>query len=150
MIAGNGNGSLYGAGGRNVLRGYTGNNKEVGSTFFVLGVNDGAVNTIRDFEFVGEGDNSDTIEIDVNSNHIKSLAISGENLVFEVENSEGVVEKGILEGAVNKDGTGNDFQISGAVAQVDKNKLVYDNYADYYYATGVNASVVVVIFSYEP
>ena len=144
LTAGNGATTLYGAGGKNTLVGADFKARDAGSTFVVLGVYDGAVNTIENFGFVGKTDYVDTIEFDFNTNHIKSLTVNSSNqVVFEVENSVGVVEKAILDKGANTDGTGNDFSVAGTVAQVAKNKLVYDNSAEYYYASGNNATVTI-------
>ncbi|MBE8951554.1 MAG: hypothetical protein SR1Q7_00210 [Quinella sp. 1Q7] len=144
LIAGAGNTSIYGGGGTNILSGYGGRDKEGSTTFMVLGVNDGAVNTISGFEFVGEHNyidaplvTADQIETDIENNHFSNVAIVGDDLLIEVTgNSTGVSEKALLVG-----GAGKNFAVNGIVAQVGSTAVNVDDKAEYYLATGANATV---------
>ena len=148
LTAGIGNASLYGDGGRNLLEGYTGSDKQGRTTFVVLGVNDNAYNIITGFGFITDKNfnaTADEIEIDIEYNHVSDVkVVNGTDLQIEVRNANNEhPETAIIKGAVNSNGYGKDFNISGAVAQVGTDKLNVDNYADFYVATGSNATVTV-------
>ena len=150
ITAGKGNGSLYGGGGINVLNGYTGSDKEGSSTFFVFGGNDGAVNTINNFEFV-ESNNyvnaanvtADELNTDIANNRFSGVAVVNNDLLVEVtSNSTGETEKALIKGAKDSvTGYGKDFAVNGLVAQVGDTKVNVDGTADYYLATETNARV---------
>ena len=144
LIAGAGNTTIYGGGGTNILSGYGGRDKEGSTTFMVLGGNGGAVNTISGFEFVGEHNyidaplvTADQIETDIENNHFSNVAIVGDDLLIEVTgNSTGETEKALLVG-----GAGKNFAVNGIVAQVGDTAVNVDDKAEYYLATGANATV---------
>lgn len=153
FIAGKGNTSLYGAGGKNLLVGYNdgseGNKtKEGHTTFFILGQNGTAVNTIQNFAFVGD-DNytnnsiaADMIEIDVENNFVtaNSVEVSNSDVVFSVENRN----TGVRESVLVKDAAGKDMRVTDSVvAQVAEEELNFDKFANFYLATGKNATVKV-------
>ncbi|MBE8953007.1 MAG: hypothetical protein SR1Q7_07680, partial [Quinella sp. 1Q7] len=150
LIAGKGNTSLYGAGGLNVLGGYSGTDKEGSTTFFVIGGNDGAVHTINNFEYV-ESNNyvnalnvtADQIETRIEENHFSNVAVVGDDLLLEVtSNYTGETEKALLTDAIDTvSGYGKDFAVNGLVAQVGDTKVNVDGTADYYLATETNATV---------
>ena len=150
ITAGKGNGSLYGGGGINVLNGYSGSDKEGSSTFMVLGGNDGAVNTINNFEFVGSNNfvnaanvTADQLNTDIAKNHFSGVAVVDNDLLVEVtSNSTGETEKALLKGAMDSvTGYGKDFAVNGIVAQVGETKVHVDSNAEYYLATGTDATV---------
>lgn len=150
ITAGKGNGSLYGGGGINVLNGYIGSDKEGSSTFFVFGGNDGAVNTINNFEFV-ESNNyvnaanvtADELNTDIANNRFSGVAVVNNDLLVEVtSNSTGETEKALIKGAKDTvTGYGEDFAVNGLVAQVGDTKVNVDGTAEYYLATETNARV---------
>ena len=85
LMGGQGDASLYGDGGNNLLVGYNGTDgdKEGQTTFMVLGDADGAANTITGFEFVTDDNYTDTekvtadkLEVDLNTNHVHRIDIS--------------------------------------------------------------------------
>ncbi|MBE8951553.1 MAG: hypothetical protein SR1Q7_00205 [Quinella sp. 1Q7] len=143
LTAGSGNTSIYGGGGTNILSGYSGRDKSGSTTFFLLGVNDKAVNTINDFEFVGSDNyggvksTADALEIDIENNHFSDVKIDGNDLVIDVTKNDGTAtERAVLEG-----GLGKDFVVNGLVAQVGDTAVNVDDKAQYYLALGANATV---------
>ena len=151
FFAGKGNTWLYGDGGKNLLVGYEGADKEGQTVFYVLGNEDGAAHTISGFNYVTDNNYTDTkkvtadaLEFDLDDNQITRIDISGNDLVFEITDKAGNdTESALLLDAINEDGTGKDFIVSDNVAQVAEDTLVFDQFADYYYATGKNATVEV-------
>lgn len=154
LMGGQGDASLYGDGGNNLLAGYNGTDgdKEGQTTFLILGNAVGAANTITGFEFVNDDNYTDTekvtadiLDVDLNTNHVHRIDISGEDVLLEViNNGNGVTEKVLIEGAVGKDICLSDRRSnSSLVAQVNTDTLNFDKYAGYYYATEKNATVVV-------
>ena len=152
LIAGVGDTSLYGAGGLNVLNGYDGSNgdKEGSTTFFVLGVSDGAVHTISGFEFVKEHNyidaplvTADNINNDLEYNYISNVAIIDDDLLMEVtKRGVGTKERALIVDAIDTvSGYGKDFVVNGLVAQVGENKVNVDKFASFYLATDANATV---------
>lgn len=160
FFAGKGKSSLYGAGGKNLLVGYrdaTDDNitKEGSTTFFVLGQADTGVNTIESFAFVNDNNytnNSivaDMIEIDTANNIVTkdSVEISGKDIVFSVENRNTKVRESVLvkdAASSYEDEHVRDFRITESVtAQVADDDLYFDKFANFYMATGKNATVKV-------
>lgn len=160
LIAGSGNTSMYGADGNNLLVGYTGDatTKTGHTTFWVLGYEGGANNTIQGFAFINDDkwtNNSiaaDAMEVQVETNYVKSADIneSGQ-LVLEVTNrtyadvSESVIiEDGVTTGIDHiRDITFTATNSNGdsVVGQVADNNLYIDRFANYFVATGKNATV---------
>lgn len=141
LVAGAGESSLYGAGGKNTLIG--GVDDKYGSTeFFVQGINKGAQNVIRGFEFIENGgantatfdnlnlgmsDNNDVIDIKVNGNNVE-LAVRG--------NESEATEKVTIEGAAGKEFLVDRGTDSETVAQIAATEVTVNNdYVDYYQAT---------------
>jgi hypothetical protein len=157
LSAGVGNASLYGGGGRNVLQGYdnTNGDKVGNTTFFALGRNDGAVSIIENFEFVGSNNyrnaalvTADALETNIENNRFSNVAITedGDLLLEVTNNSTGAVEKLLISDALDtttSDGYTQDFVVNGVVAQVGNNVVNYDQYADFYFAQGADATVKV-------
>ena len=153
LIAGVGDTSIYGAGGLNSLVGYDGSNgdKEGSTTFFVLGVNDGAVHTISGFEFVTDNNfidapivTADEINNDLENNYISNVAIVDDDLVMEVT-KRGVETKehALIVDAMTDDGYSKDLVVNGVVAQVGDTNVNVDKFASFYLATGTNATAKV-------
>ena len=160
LIAGSGNTSMYGADGNNLLVGYTGDatTKTGHTTFWVLGYEGGANNTIQGFAFINDDkwtNNSiaaDAMEVQVETNYVKSADIneSGQ-LVLEVTNrtyadvSESVIiEDGVTTGIDHiRDITFTATNSNGdsVVGQVADDNLYIDRFANYFVATGKNATV---------
>lgn len=155
LMGGQGYASLYGDGGNNLLVGYNGTDgeKEGQTTFLVLGNAAGAANTITGFEYVSDDNYTDTekvtadiLEVDLNTNHVERIDISGDNdVLIEVKNNNNDnVEKALIVGAVGEDICLSDLRSnSSIVAQVNTDKLEFDKYASYYYATEKNATLTV-------
>ena len=144
LIAGNGDATLYGGGGKNVLIGYNEEDRDARTAFFVLGAENGARNTIQGFTFASDvEDNSlaDVLEIGLkDKNYVSNVYLKGdEDVVIEVSNSTGTkTETAIVEGAVGKN-----MLVSNYVAQVNKTSLTYDGDANFFVATGKNATITV-------
>lgn len=152
FFAGRGNSHLYGDGGKNLLVGYEGTDKEGQTTFYVLGNAAGAANSIQAFDFVDDDNytnnnriTADKIEVDLPTNVVSRVDLSGDNVVMEVTKLDGsATESVVIEGAkgnnvlVNGDGL-----VADVVAQVGDDELTFDKFANYYNATGKNAVVTV-------
>ncbi len=148
LIAGSSENSIYGAGGHNLLQGYSGDDKDGSTKFFVLGANDGAANTISNFAFVNaenRATSADVIEIDAGANFIKpeSIAVRGDDVAFTVENSRtGAKESVLIENAASTSDNVKDMYITDdVIAQISANDLCFDEFANFYVATGNNATV---------
>ena len=148
LIAGSSENSIYGAGGHNLLQGYSGDDKDGSTKFFVLGVNDGAANTISNFAFVNaenRATSADVIEIDAGANFIKpeSIAVRDDDVAFTVENSRtGAKESVLIENAASTSDNVKDMYITDdVIAQISANDLCFDEFANFYVATGNNATV---------
>lgn len=155
LIAGNGNTSLYGDGGKNWLEGSydydeTLSDKEGRVTFFVIGNANGAANTISNFEYVSDNNYKDTsrvtadqIEILEEQSEVVYADVSNNDVYIEVasfggENKESVVLKNAIDTVT---GYGKDFIVSGNVAQVGKDKVLVDRFGEFYMATEKNATI---------
>lgn len=154
LIAGVGYASMYGDGGNNHLYGYEGDDKEGTTTFMVLGNANGAANTIEGFNWVEDDNYTDTqkvtadkIEVDLNTNHISTVDISGNDVVFTVTRNDDPsrIETAIVKDGVGKDIWFNDIREGGSaiVAQVGTDSVVFDKYANYYNAQEGDAVVEV-------
>ena len=156
FIAGSGTGSIYGAGGKNMMIGYNDTGDKTGQTsFFVAAANDGAANTISSFNFVDDDNynlntnkiTADRLDIEVAYDEVRTadgaVDVSGDNVVMFVNNrNNSNVESVIIEGA-----RGKDFAVSGddgdVIAQVNTDSLKADKFANYFVATGKNATLTV-------
>ena len=146
LQAGNGYTSLYGGGGRNLLVGYGAEDRDANVTFFVLGSAAGARNTIQGFAFLDDvKERSFADKIEVAGNAVTNVEIRGdENVLLEVTGSTGATESVLIEGAAStSDNKKNMYVTDKVIAQVSKNDLVYDGTANYFVATGENASITV-------
>ena len=143
LRAGIGETSLYGAGGQNVMVGYSGEDKDSRTTFFVLGDSAGARNTIQSFAFVDNvADKSlaDVIEIQTDRNYTSGVTANGNNVVIEISSrTTGATERVVVEGAMGQ----NMFVTDKVIAQVNATTLDYDGTANYFVATGANAVLTV-------
>ena len=144
LTAGVGNATLYGGGGKNVLVGSAENEDRDGRvSFFVLGAENGARNTIQGFTFeddVADKSLADVLEVGLkDKNYVSNVYIKGEDVVVDVSNSAGTVtETAIVEGAVGKN-----MAVSDRMAQVNTTSLTYDGDADFFVATGSNAAITI-------
>ena len=138
LQAGAGETSLYGAGGNNVLIGYNGSDKFGSTEFFVLGMNDGAVNLIQDFQF-GVTETSDKLTLDLANNDVTEIvATTGGSVTLQIKNGDNV-ETAVIENAVGKDFMVDD----NTIAQIGTTSVTFDGVADFYDATEENATVKV-------
>ena len=133
IYAGAGGTTIYGGGGRDTLIAYSGDDKESGSLFRA---NTGKA-TIEGFEFLTE-DNEDTADkVDTFDQVIEDLRVSDSDLTVTTANGRLM----LLGGA------GQDIKYSregvDIIAQVNKDELIFDGTANYYEATGKNATVTV-------
>ncbi len=147
FYAGSGNTYMYGDGGRNLMVGYNGLDKEGQTYFYVLGNADGAANTITGFNWVTDDNYTDTKKVtadvlllDLDDNNLTRLDISGDDVVIEVTSKDGSdeTESAVIVGAV-----GQDMIVDETIVQIGDDKLVFDQFADFYYAAGKNATVEV-------
>ncbi len=160
FIAGRGETHLYGDGGKNLLIGYDGTDgdKEGQTIFYVLGNAYYAANTIQAFNFVDDDNytnnskiTADKLEFDLPTNHVSKVAVSNDDVVVEVtKNGSFVMESVVIEDAIDTvSGTAKDILIAGdgivedVIAQVGTDKLHFDKFANYYNATGKNATISV-------
>ena len=142
LVAGIGESSLYGGGGKNVLVGSTGTEK-VGSTeFFVIGINNGAQNTISNFEFIADGGSNQATFDDLNlgmadGNEVTDIKVSGNDVVLAVKGNEsGATERVTIEGAAGKEMLVDRGMQTETVAQIASNVVTVNNsYVDFYAAT---------------
>ena len=156
FLAGRGETHLYGDGGKNLLVGYNGDDKEGQTTFYVLGHSNDAANTIQAFDFVSDDNytnnnriTADKLEVDLNTNYVNRVELSNDDVVVNVTNLDGsATESVIIQGVVDSlTGYGQDILISGdgvvddVIAQVGGDKLNFDKFANYYNATGKNATI---------
>lgn len=143
LVAGTGESSLYGAGGKNVLVGSTGNDDKVGSTeFFVIGINNGAQNTIQGFEFIENGGSNQATFDNLNlgmsdGNDVTDIQVEGNNVVVAVKGAEsGALEKVTIEGAAGKEMLVDRGTQTETVAQIAATEVTVNNsYVDFYAAT---------------
>ena len=149
LVAGTGESSLYGAGGKNILVGSTSADKFGSTEFFVQGINNGAQNVITNFEFVESGgantatfdnlnlgmaDGNDVVDVKANADGSVSLAVKGDE--------SGHIEKVTIEGAAGKEMLVDRGTNSETVAQIAASVNTVDNsYVDFYYASEKNATV---------
>lgn len=151
LVAGVGESSLYGGGGKNVLVGQAGNEDKVGSTeFFVLGINNGAQNTITGFEFYDGSneatmdvltlnlDENDVTDVKANADGSVSIALKGK--------ADGSTEKVIIEGAAGQEFLVDRGGVSESGVQIAASEVTVDadaNTVDFYYASEDNATVLI-------
>lgn len=152
FFAGRGNTYIYGDGGKNLLVGYEGLDKEGQTTFYVLGHSQYAANTIQAFDFVSDDNytnnnriTADIVNVDLPTNFVSRVDLSNDNVLMEVTNRDGsTTESVIITGAKNKDIlVSGDGIVADVVAQVGDDTLIFDKFANYYNATGKNATVTV-------
>jgi hypothetical protein len=138
FVAGTGATSLYGGAGNNTL---VGNADQTSATeFFVLGNENGAANTIQNFQF-----GTDFINTDFEQNYISGVAIVGDDVKLTVTKREGTTsETALIEGAVDggniKVGSGGD---AVAVGQFGSTAVTVDGEATYFDAVTNGATVKV-------
>lgn len=149
IVAGVGESSLYGGGGKNVLVGQAGNPDKNGSTeFFVLGINNGAQNTITGFEFY-DGKNEATMDVltlNLNENDVtdvKANADGSVNITLKGKES-GSTEKVTIEGAAGQEflvDRGGEFESGVQIAATEVTVDADANTVDFYYASDKDATV---------
>ena len=133
IYAGVSGSTIDGNGGRDTLIGYSGDDKETGSLFRA---NSGKA-TIEGFEFLTEGNEDTADKIDTYDQVIEDLRASDSDLTVTTANGRMVIIGG----------AGKDIKYSregvDIIAQVNKDELIFDGTANYYEATGKNATVTV-------
>lgn len=138
LVAGTGATSLYGGAGNNTL---VGNSDQTAATeFVVLGNENGAANTIQNFQF-----GTDFINTDFEQNYISDVALVGNDVKLTVTKREGTTsETALIEGAIDggniKVGSGGD---AVAVGQFGSTAVTVDGEATYFDAVTNGATVKV-------
>lgn len=122
---------------KDLLVGYSGSDKSGATNFFYV-KGDGK-DTISGFAYL-TSENADTAdEINFLENSVTKIHIVDDDVYLTVENDDDVLK---VEGAVGKD-----FKVrnnnTAVIAQVNTDRLTYDGRANYFYATGKNATLTV-------
>ncbi|MBR4641989.1 MAG: hypothetical protein IKO74_04620 [Selenomonadaceae bacterium] len=144
LVAGTGEGSLYGGGGKNNLVGSSSEDKMGSTEFFVLGINNGAQNTISGFEFIENGGGNtatfDALTIDMGENGVTDIkANSDGSVTLAIQGNRG--EGGATEKVTIENAAGNEFLVDRGtefetVAQIAATEVTVNNsYVDFYCAT---------------
>ena len=138
LMGGSGDSSIWGGGNsKDLLVGYSGSDKSGATNFFYV-KGDGK-DTISGFAYL-TSENADTAdEINFLENSVTKIHIVDDDVYLTVENDDDVLK---VEGAVGKD-----FKVrnnnTAVIAQVNTDRLTYDGRANYFYATGKNATLTV-------
>ena len=149
LVAGTGETSLYGGGGRNLLIGNTDKDKFGSTEFFVLGINNGAQHTIRNFEFIEDGGTNrntfDALTLDLANIEVTDIKVVDSNVEVAIKGNEsGAVEKFTIEGAAGKEFLVDRGGECETVAQIAAKEVTVKNeYVDFYYASDKDATVKV-------
>ena len=150
LVAGTGESSLYGGGGQNLLVGSTGNANKTGSTeFFVIGIHNGAQNSITGFEFIANGGNNQATFDNLNlgladGNQVTDLVANADGSVsLGVKGDEsGALEKAVIAGAAGQEMLVDRGTDTESVVQIASSVVtVNHDYVDFYAATDTNATV---------
>ncbi len=150
LVAGTGESSLYGGGGQNVLIGSTGNANKTGSTeFFVIGIHNGAQNSIAGFEFIANGGSNQATFDNLNlgladGNQVTDLVANADGSVsLGVKGDEsGALEKAVIAGAAGQEMLVDRGTETESVVQIASSVVTVNNsYVDFYAATDTNATV---------
>lgn len=155
FFAGRGNTYLYGDGGKNLLVGYTGDDKEGQTTFYVLGHAADGVHSIQAFSFVYDDNytndsriTADKLDFDLATNYVSRASLSNDDVVIEVTNRDGsmTTESVVIQGAKGQDilVEASDYLGYDVIAQINDENLVFDKFANYYNAQGKNATISVI------
>ncbi|MBR6888902.1 MAG: hypothetical protein IKN16_10750 [Selenomonadaceae bacterium] len=149
LIAGTSESSLYGGGGQNFLQGTTSENKAGSTEYFVIGIHNGAQNTISGFEFINDGATNQATFDNLNlgmadGNNITGVKANADGSIsIDVKGEEsGATEKVTIEGAAGKEMLVDRGTQTETVAQIaaSANTINHD-YVDFYLATEKNATV---------
>ena len=138
LMGGSGDSSIWGGGNsKDLLVGYSGSDKSGATNFFYVKGN--GKDTISGFAYL-TSENADTAdEINFLENSVTKIHIVDDDVYLTVENDDDVLK---VEGAVGKD-----FKVrnnnTAVIAQVNTDRLTYDGRANYFYATGKNATLTV-------
>ena len=149
LVAGTGESSLYGGGGQNVLLGNTTSSKTESTEFFVIGIHNGAQNSIAGFEFIASGatntatfdnlnlglaDGNEVTDLKANADGSVSIAVKGQET--------GATEKATIGGAAGSEFLVDRGTDTETVAQIAASVVTVNNsYVDFYAATETNATV---------
>jgi hypothetical protein len=145
IVTGLGSSSVWGGGSSNdIFISRQASGKSGSSTFFYI--NGDGKDTIKNFEFLAsDASNSVTADvINVLGTAVKGAEIDGNNVVIQLASNDD--DRLTIENAVGKDFIveyGNVGAFETLVAQVHNNSLTVDGLANYYQATGKNATVSV-------
>ena len=133
IVAGVGNTSMWGAGAGNDW--LVGSNSTVksGATSFFFADGDGH-DTITNFEFLTSENRNTADKVDTYGGLITGAKVSGNDVIIEFSNMD--------DRLTVKDGRGQNIKVGDTlVAQLNSESLNYDGIANYFMATGKNASV---------
>ncbi len=130
LTAGTGDNSIWGAAGNDLLVGNKSAAKD-GATEFFFTTGDGH-DTIKNFEFLAD-DSTTADKINVGDNAVTDVAITNGNVRVQIGDDWLTLE----------DAQGESFRINDFVAKVDSTKLAFEDAANFYVATGHNATLTV-------
>ena len=149
LVAGTGESSLYGGGGQNLLVGNTTTSKSESTEFFVIGIHNGAQNSITGFEFIADGasnqatfdnlnlglaDGNEVTDLVANADGSVSIAVKGQE--------SGATEKAVIAGAAGAEMLVDRGTDTETVAQIANSVVTINHdYVDFYAATEKNATV---------
>ena len=149
LVAGIGETSINGGGGRNLLIGNNSKDKFGSTEFFILGTNNGAQHTIRGFEFIEDGgtnrDTFDALTLDLANIEVTDIKVVDSNVEVAIKGNEsGAVERFTIEGAAGKEFLVDRGGECETVAQIAAKEVTVKNeYVDFYYASDKDATVKV-------
>ena len=149
LVAGTGESSLYGGGGQNVLLGVDSSLKSGSTEFFVIGIHNGAQNSIGGFEFVADGATNQATFDNLNlgmadGNDVTDIkVVNGTDVAIAVKGGEsGATEKATIVGAAGAEMLVDRGTDTETVAQIAASEVtISHDYVDFYAATEDNASV---------
>ena len=125
FYAGSNDGTIYGGGGRDILHGYTGDDKNGSTEFFF----DKDRATITGFEFT-DGKSINPDKINTGAQGVEGVGVNGDDVYVELFNGGRLM----IEGAAGKDfAIANDY--GDVVAQISDGDLTYDGRANYFSTT---------------
>ena len=149
LIAGSTESSLYGGGGQNFLQGTTSENKAGSTEYFVIGIHNGAQNTISGFEFINDGATNQATFDNLNlgmadGNNITNVKANADgSIAIDVKGEEsGATEKVTIESAAGKEMLVDRGTQTETVAQIAASvNTINHDYVDFYLASEKNATV---------
>ncbi len=132
LLAGEGNGSMWSAAGRDLMVGNTSDEKD-GSTMFYFMAGDGR-DTIEGFNYMSDANdyNADVISLPA-GNIVTNVLMQGDDIVMQINASTSDYLR-------LQDAVGNNFKLNDRVAKVDT-QGEFDNLVDFYVVAERNATM---------